>query len=260
MLALIGLGLGPKDISAGALEFIRSADEILLESYTSIPDPGAIAFIVSQTGAEPVRTLRSDFEDNLKTTVARAKSCRLAILVIGDPLVATTHHIILDEARKQDVGTAVFHSSSIFSAGIGESGLDIYRFGPTTTVPFWSEKYRPTSFIDTIARNLSNSQHTLVLLDIDQKNGMPMSISYAAQTLSAADVSHAIAGSSPVIVLADIGRASQCIISTKFTALQDLSKRLEGKTMALIFPAKLNFAEEEAVGRFEKALSGLPSP
>lgn len=252
MLALIGLGLGPKDVSAGALEFIRSADIVLLESYTSILAKGTIEFIESETGATMERTKRSDFEDNLKATVTRAKDAAVAVLVIGDPLVATTHHIILDEARRQGVKTAVFHSSSIFSAGIGESGLDIYRFGPTTTVPFWSERYRPTSFMDVILRNKSNGQHTLVLLDIDQERGSPMGIDYAAETMAKAG-SAALAGESVVIVLADLGRQGQAIILTRLSDLHGLSGRLAGKTLALIFPARLNFAEEEAVRRLETA-------
>ena len=141
MIALIGIGLGARDISVKSIDFIRSADTVIMDSYTSTIGKESIDFIIKETGKEPKKEPRSAFEDNLKDTVKMARDKSMAILVIGDPLIATTHHIILDEARKQGIKTAVFHSASIFSAAIGESGLDIYKFGPSTTVPFFRDGY-----------------------------------------------------------------------------------------------------------------------
>ncbi len=250
MLALIGIGLDTKDISAKALEFLKSADIVIMDNYTSVAEKGATEFIAKATGKELVKKPRSAFEDDIKETVAQARSKTLAILVIGDPLVATTHHIILDEAHRQGIKTKVFHAPSIFSAAIGESGLDIYRFGPTTTIPFWSEKYKPISFIDVIAKNLFNSEHTLVLLDIDQKNSEPMSLGNAAETIAKADKKHVIKQEKKFIVLANIGREDQGIYYCEFSGLRALAARTEGKILSLIVPAELNFAEEDAVKRF----------
>lgn len=49
---------------------------------------------------------------------------------------------------------------------IGATGLQLYSFGETVSVPYFQEKWRPYSFLPKIAKNFNNKQHTLVLLDI----------------------------------------------------------------------------------------------
>lgn len=250
MLALIGIGLDTKDISVRALEFLKSTDTVYADRYTSVIGQQSLDFIKKESGKEIKTVTRSDLEEKVKTTIKQAKNSDMAILVVGDPLVATTHHIILDEAARQGISTKVFHAPSIFSAGIGESGLDIYKFGPTTTVPFWSEHYKPTSFMDVLSKNLSNSEHTLMLLDIDQAKGTPMSIKQAVEILNNSNKEKVLRPDTMVMVLADIGRGSQTISFTEFSRLESLSDRIDGKTLSIIVPTALNFAEEEAVKKF----------
>ena len=250
MLALIGIGLDTGDISAKSLNFIKKSNLVLADRFTSIMSQEGIDFIENESGKKIKKLSRSDLEENIRSTISPAKGSDVSILVIGDPLIATTHHIILDEARLLGITCEVFHSSSIFSAGIGESGLDIYRFGPTTTVPFWSEHYKPRSFIDVISRNLSNSEHTLLLLDIDQANISQMGIRQAVAIIKGADNDKVIKGGKKVMVLADIGRKTQSIIYTEFSNLDSAGEETEGKTLSIIIPADLNFAEEESVKRF----------
>ena len=250
MLALIGMGLDAGDISVRALAFLKTARTIYIDRYTSIIGQDAVDFIRKETGREVTAITRSDMEEKVGKTIASAKDHDVAILVIGDPLVATTHHIILDEAARLGINAKVFHSSSIFSAGIGESGLDIYKFGPTTTVPFWSEHYKPTSFMDVIAKNLANKEHTLLLLDLNQPKGTaPMSISQAAEIIGNSN-SAVLEQSKKIIILADIGRKSQEILYVELSKITSLSKKLEGKTLSLIIPSSMSFAEEEAVRKF----------
>jgi len=251
MLALVGLGLGPRDISVKALEFLKSADAIMLESYTSIIDNESIQFVATQTKKTLIGTKRGDFEENLKATVAGAKKKRIAILVTGDPLIATTHHIILDECSKQGVDALVFHAPSIFSSLIGESGLDIYKFGPTTTIPYWSEHYKPVSFIHSIRKNLDNKQHTIVLFDINQAQGRPMAIGEAYEILKAAiaQTQQNVLMKASVLVMADMGRNTQKIFYVKLGSIGALSERLHGAVISMIFPSELNFAEEESLKR-----------
>lgn len=249
MLALIGMGLDAKDISVKALEFIKTSDAVLVDRFTSVISQESINFIELESGKKIRQVTRSDLEEKVRYTIAPAKDSDMAILVVGDPLVATTHHIILDEAHRHGISTIVFHASSIFSAGIGESGLDIYKFGPTTTVPFWSERYKPTSFIDVISKNLSNKEHTLLLLDIEPSKVAQMKIGQAVEIISSADKNKILA-QNKVIVLADVGRSSQMIFYTEFSKLMQLSAVLEGKILSLIIPAELNFAEEDAIKKF----------
>ncbi len=252
MLLLIGLGLGTKDLSVLALDEIRKADELLIETYTAPLPIDYIEFIEKQAGKKPTPLKRKDLEEDLNGTVARAKDKNVVVLVPGDPLIATTHSIILNEAKKQGVKCRVIHAPSVFSMAIGESGLDVYKFGPTVTLPFWSERYKPRSFLDSIGKNLGNGQHTLVLLDIDQKSGSPMKITEAKRILEDAMANSQgppITGESEIIVMANLGRGDEAIRKSSVRDLGELSKTLEGKVLSLIVPGPLSFAEKENLKR-----------
>ena len=249
MLFIIGLGLGFKDISLRAMEAARKANELLLEPYTSFLPEGYVGFIERETGKKALPLSRQDLEDDVKATVGRAKDSDVALLVPGDPLVATTHHLIINTARALGIGVEVFHSASAFTAAIGECGLDIYKFGPTVTIPFWFENYRPTSFLDAICKNLENGEHTLVLLDIDQKAYRPMGIGEAAAIMRAAEESkpHGLVNSGlKVVVIANAGREGQEIRYAELGEIgSGMERSLAGKAIALVVPAKMSFAEEE---------------
>ncbi len=250
MLLLVGLGLGNRDLSARALDEIKKADRLYIETYTAFLPNEYLDFIEAQAGRKPMQLKRKDLEDDLKRTVTVAKDENVVILVPGDPLIATTHSIILNEAKSQGIKTAVIHAPSVFSIAIGESGLDVYKFGPTVTVPFWSEKYKPKAFVDTISKNMQSGQHTLALLDIDQKNSRPMKIAEAKEILiGALSDSKDPTLETEVIVLADLGRDDKEIRRTKIVKMDTLSKELEGKVLSLIFPGKMSFSEEESLER-----------
>ena len=52
---------------------------------------------------------------------------------------------------------------------MGCCGLQVYRFGEIVSIPFFTEKWRPTSFYDKIKKNRKIGLHTLCLLDIKVK-------------------------------------------------------------------------------------------
>ena len=49
---------------------------------------------------------------------------------------------------------------------IGATGLQVYRFGETVSVPYYQGNWRPYSFLEKIKKNVQADFHTLVLLDI----------------------------------------------------------------------------------------------
>lgn len=253
MLLIIGLGLGAKDVSVRAMEEIRKPGLIFLETYTAFVTKDYLKFLEGEAGGDITPVSRQDLEDKVKATVAMAKKQRVVLLVPGDPLIATTHSIILNEAKKQGVECEVIHAPSVFSVAIGESGLDVYKFGPTVTIPFWFEKYKPTSFLKAIAKNIRNGEHTLLLLDIEQKDKRPMRIAEAIDIIRKAESSEntgVFAGSTKLIVLADLGRETQEVLYLEFDKMgKSVEKKLEGKVLSLLLPAKLTFAEEESLQR-----------
>jgi len=54
-------------------------------------------------------------------------------------------------------------------SGIGACGLQLYNFGQTVSMVFFTDNWRPSSFYDRIKENRSIGLHTLVLLDIKVK-------------------------------------------------------------------------------------------
>ncbi len=253
MLFLVGLGLSEGDLSAKALKKLIEIDKLYIESYTAPISKGYINYIKEATGKIPVSLKRSQMEEGAETTVGEALDNDIAILIPGDPLIATTHHILLDAARKRGIETTVFHASSIFSAGIGVSGLDIYKFGPTTTIPFISKNYKPTSFLDVIKKNLDVKEHTLVLLDVNPEKNETMGIKYALNTIKTAEESRGtdILHGKSFLVLSDIdGSNEEVVITTLESYNSALWDRFTGLRISIIIPATLSFAEEDTIKRF----------
>jgi diphthine synthase len=71
-------------------------------------------------------------------------------------------------ARTLNIPTKTIPNASILSA-IGATGLQLYNFGQTVSMVFFSDTWKPSSFYDRIAENRRIGLHTLVLLDIKVK-------------------------------------------------------------------------------------------
>lgn len=54
-------------------------------------------------------------------------------------------------------------------SAIGAAGLQLYSFGQTVSMVFFTDSWRPASFYDRLRENRSLGLHTLVLLDIKVK-------------------------------------------------------------------------------------------
>jgi diphthine synthase len=87
-------------------------------------------------------------------------------LIVGDPFSATTHTDLLLRARALQVPTRTLHNASVTSA-IAACGLQLYNFGQTVSMVFFTDAWRPMrSFYDRVRENRDVGLHTLVLLDI----------------------------------------------------------------------------------------------
>lgn len=71
-------------------------------------------------------------------------------------------------ARALGIPTRVIHNASIMNA-VGACGLQLYNFGQTVSLVFFTDTWRPDSFYDRIKENVDLGMHTLVLLDIKVK-------------------------------------------------------------------------------------------
>lgn len=71
-------------------------------------------------------------------------------------------------AKEKGISVKSIHNASIMNA-VGCCGLQLYQFGLTVTIPFWTEEWRPDSYYDKIAANRKLGLHTMCLLDIKVK-------------------------------------------------------------------------------------------
>ena len=253
MLILVGLGLDTGDISVKALEALKSADKLLLDPYTNMISDQYLDYLEAKSGKKIVHLGRSDLEEDVPKTIKDAGEEDIAILVSGDPMIATTHQIIIDQAVKMGINFKVLHSSSILTAAIGESGLIPYKFGQTTTIPFWTEKYKPTSFLETIAKNISCNYHTVVLLDYNYKIREGLKLNDAIGQLEAAEEEKStgcISKNSAIFIMGDIGKSSQLVKYAKISEISNMAADFEGKILTLVIPAKLTIAEQDHLSRF----------
>lgn len=175
MLVLIGLGLhNEKDLTLRGIEAAKNADKAYIELYTSIwRGKGELEKII---GKKIEELKREDLEQHAHKIIDEAKTKNVAVFVPGDPMIATTHTILIEQARKGNIEVNIVHNASIVSA-IGETGLHIYKFGATATVPF-PEKTKgrlPESVYDVIKLNKRAGLHTLLLLDITPEHCMTAS-------------------------------------------------------------------------------------
>lgn len=97
-----------------------------------------------------------------------AESKEVAFLVVGDPFGATTHTDLILRAKERRIKYQIVHNASIMNA-IGCCGLQLYHFGETVSIPFWTDSWKPDSFYDKFKANREHGLHTLCLLDIKVK-------------------------------------------------------------------------------------------
>nr|CAG4652059.1 EOG090X0AVB [Triops cancriformis] len=168
MLYFIGLGLGDaKDITVRGLEIVKRADKVYLEAYTSILTVGKEA-LEEFYGREVIVADRDKVEQGADEFIEVAKDHEVAFLVVGDPFGATTHTDLVLRAKQAGVEYQIIHNASILNA-VGCTGLQLYNFGETVSIPFWTDDWEPDSFMPRVEANLFRGLHTLCLLDIKVK-------------------------------------------------------------------------------------------
>uniref|UniRef100_A0A8C5K3J5 diphthine methyl ester synthase n=1 Tax=Jaculus jaculus TaxID=51337 RepID=A0A8C5K3J5_JACJA len=163
MLYLIGLGLGDaKDITVKGLDVVRGCSRVYLEAYTSVLTVGKEA-LEEFYGRSLILADREEVEQEADTILKGADVSDVAFLVVGDPFGATTHSDLILRATKLGIPYRVIHNASIMNA-VGCCGLQLYKFGETVSIVFWTDTWRPESFFDKVKRNRHSGVHTLCLL------------------------------------------------------------------------------------------------
>jgi len=246
MLYLISLGLYEKeDMSLKALETAKKCDKLYLEGYTHLfkDDAKSLSKFVGKDIAE---LGREDVENKADKLLEEAKISDVGILIGGDCLSATTHSSLLLDAKKQGVKVGIIHGSSVLTA-VAETGLFLYNFGKTTSIPFDNDKVETP--YDVIKQN--NGLHTLCLLDLRPKEKRFMKAVEAIAYLLRVEGKRkekVFTESTLCVVCAGLGSKGQVIKSGRAKDL--LKETFDEFPQCLVVPGKLHFMEDEFLKTF----------
>jgi diphthine methyl ester synthase len=238
MLYFIGLGLNDaRDITVKGLEAVKSCKYIYLENYTSILESSKEE-LEEFYQKEVILADRDLVEKQADEILIRSEEEDVAFLVVGDIFGATTHTDLMMRAKEKNIKTKFIHNASILTA-VGIVGLELYKYGKTTSIPFNNENVDTP--IKVFNKNKEHNLHTLFLLDLDPKNNNFLTINDAADYLIKKGVNKELIA----IGCAKIGNEHQEI---KVTTLENLTKENFTKyPQCLIIPGDLHFMEEDAL-------------
>lgn len=279
-LLLVGMGMGQLEgMTQEAMHAASAADHRRYEAYTALWPEAELARLEARIG--PIqRIMRPEVEepDELLTL---ATTSLVALLVVGDPLQATTHVDLQLRALGAGVECHVFHGLSITTLVTGAVGLSNYKFGRQTTFTYPYGGWVATSPLEVVAVNWAQNLHTLALLDLDptgQGTGdqRPMTPSDAAHAMRLMweklidldaneppmeDVVQASRHAMierylqqsidevPVVLCSDMGTPDQTMVTT---TVGGLDQERGGRLNCLVFPASTGDIEEKALARWKR--------
>lgn len=250
-LSLIGIGLNDeKDITLKGLELIKKADFVYFENYTSKINCN-ISYLEKLYGKKVILANRKLVEmDAEKTILQQAKLKEVAFLVVGDVFSATTHMDLYLRAKKLGIKTRIIHNASVFTA-IGVTGLQLYNFGKTVSIPFLNENIETP--YDVLAMNQKNNLHTLFLLDVKENLNDSLTVNDAIRYLLKVELKRnekVFTDNTLCIGCTKLGSLDQIIKAGKANSL--LKYDFKNGMHCLIVPSKkLHFMEEEALKLYQ---------
>jgi len=254
MLVFIGLGLQGEGISLQGLHEVQEADTVYAELYTSLV-PGLDVKKIERQIGKPVKVVgREVIEQRPDEILDAAKSGKVAFLVPGDPMVATTHVDLRLRAAKAGIETKLVHAASIASAAAGLAGLQSYKFGRSATVPFPDNPSQAPYQV--LAENHERGLHTLLLLDLRAEKNRAMTANEAIEIMLGLESKLQKKIFTPdtlVVVVARAGSADAIVRANKASNLRGFN--FGPPPHVLIVPGKLHFMEAEAL----KVFAGAPA-
>ena len=243
--------MNANSLTAEALESINQSDKIYLENYT-VNLPYKIEELEKSINKNLFPIPYSLIPLSRQTVeseqiIQEAKNKNIALLIYGDPLSATTHIQLILAAKKQNIPYKIFHNASILTT-VSETGLSLYKFGKTTSMPNWTEHTNePKSFADVIKQNQSINAHTLILTDIG------LEIQDAINQLN-----QSIELNQKIIVLEKAGSKNQKIfyntpqnLANRHPDTPNTEYRIE-MPFCLIVPSDLNHIEEKYLNTIDQ--------
>ena len=246
-LHIIGIGLNnEKDITVKGLELVQKADVVYLENYTATLNCNTLD-LAKFYNKQIILAHREMVEGDDNEILQNALNEEVAFLVVGDPFSATTHLDLMMRAKQQGIKVTITNNASVLTA-IGITGLQLYKFGKTTSLPYPEENFEPETAYDVIKQNKTAGLHTLILLDIKTHLKKYMNIQEALEILLALEQKrkeNVFTEETIVVGCARLGSEAQVIHAG--TVAEVLLKDFGAPLHCLIVPGTLHFMEEEAL-------------
>lgn len=252
-LSFVGLGLGSKGITVEGVEELKDADVVYLEYYTTPHEHRLLNELASATGKQAVVVDREFVESGAKILTDAALK-KVALAVLGDPMIATTHAELRTRAIKQGIETKVVHSATIAAAAASASGLHSYKFSRTVTVTRESVGKLSQAY-HMLHENLLEGAHTLLLLEYDTASGQEVTPGEAFAGLSQAESNFkrgVVKDDTFAVVLSRVGRPDASLSAG--TVRELTSKAYGDAPHCVVIPGRLHFTEVESVA----AIARLP--
>jgi len=248
------IGLGPGDLSSmttAAIETAKACKYRFLEGYTALLPLDEEPKLTNIVG-EYELLMRPGVE-NPDELLRLASESSVALMIVGDPLQATTHVDLQLRAKAAGINCHVIHGISITTIVTGAVGLQSYRFGRQVTLAYPYGDYLATSPFELILDNLQRDLHSLVLLDLDP-TGMgvdeqkPMSPAVAVDVLRrSADKIGENIEQWKIVLCSDMGRPEQRIFHGTLDEVQSIN---DGSIHCIVIPGRLDELEAEALTRW----------
>ena len=262
-----------------AKQAAAAADHRRYEAYTALWPEDELTALENEIG--PIQRVMRPEVEQPEALFELAKDALVALLVVGDPLQATTHVDLQLRAEASGLPCHVIHGISITSVVTGAIGLSNYKFGRQTTLTYPYGEWIATSPLEVLASNWEQHLHTLALLDLDptgqgtgdqrpmrpadavesmrrmwdklqETAGEPLSETYvrrAFREFSSKLYLQQVFDDIPVVLCSDMGTPQQAIVST---TLGNLGEEDGGRLNCLVFPASTSEVEGKALVRWQR--------
>ncbi|WP_254537940.1 diphthine synthase [Halomarina litorea] len=266
MLTFVGLGLyDERSITIEGRDALRACDRAFAEFYTSRLMGTTVEDLEAYHDVDVEVRDRAGVERDPEPILAAAESEDVVFLTAGDTMISTTHVDLRMRAEERGIETRVVHGTTAGAAAAAITGLQNYRFGKATTLPFpyaHGGDGVPKSVVDTVEANRERGLHTLVYLDIkvDHNPGKEratgdderereafMRADYAADLLATHWDADALA-----VAVCRAGSPDPLVVADRLGALAD--REFGDPLHLLVVPGDLHLLEADAM----RALGGAP--
>lgn len=249
MLEFVGLGLyDAKSVTIEGQAAITQADVVFAEFYTSRLIGIDVAELEQAFGVSIQVRPREGVEGDPSPILDAAENAHVAFLTAGDPMISTTHVDLRLRAHGRGIQTRIIHGITAETAASSLTGLQNYRFGPSTTLPIpYSEASPrvPENVIDTLDENQERGLHTIVFLDIQADQERFMTADHGARLLASRYSQHL------AVVVARAGSPEPLVTADRIEAI---ARQSFGEPLhMLVLPGDLHHIERDALVAFANA-------